>query len=158
MTDMDSGRPDDGILKRDARGRVRTSVRQREAILDEFERSGLSGPKFSQVAGVCYQTFAGWMLKRRRARGDHDLSPVKVAARRVEPGAALLRWVEAETGLSGGTGGVGAKREPDTGGGAVRVLTVRMAGGVVVELDHEAQLSLVVELARRLNVHFAKPC
>ena len=40
MTDMDSGRPDDGILKRDARGRVRTSVRQREAILDEFERSG----------------------------------------------------------------------------------------------------------------------
>jgi hypothetical protein len=76
----------------------------------------------------------------------------------VEPGPALLRWVEEETGLSEGTGGVGAKREPDTGASAVRALTERMAGGVVVELDHEAQLSLVVELAQRLNIHFAKPC
>ena len=71
MTDSDSRRRDVEFLKRDARGRVRTSVRQREAILDEFERSGLSGPKFSQVSGVCYQTFGGWMLKRSRAPGDY---------------------------------------------------------------------------------------
>ena len=50
MTNIDSRGPNHGILKKDARGRVHTSVRQREAILDEFERSGLSGPKFSQVA------------------------------------------------------------------------------------------------------------
>lgn len=80
MTDSDFGRSRNAILKKDVKGRVRTSVRQREAILDEFERSGLRGPKFSQVAGVCYQTFAGWMLKRQRACGEHDnLSPVKVS-------------------------------------------------------------------------------
>ena len=74
MTNINSGKQDNGILIRDVRGRVRTSVRQREALPDEFERSGLSGPRFSKVAGVCYQTFAAWMLRRRRARGimmDH---------------------------------------------------------------------------------------
>lgn len=157
MTDIDSGGPDGGILKRDARGRVRTSVRQREAILDEFERSGLSGPKFSQVSGVCYQTFAGWMLQRRRARGDDDLASRRGSVRRSEPGPALLRWVEAETGVSNGPGS-GSKRGPDVESGAPIVLTVRMAEGVVAEVGHEAQLSLVVELARRLNAHSAKPC
>ncbi len=115
MTDIDSGGPDHGILKRDSRARVRTSVRQREAILDEFERSGLSGPKFSQVSGVCYQTFASWMLKRRRARGDYYLSSVKIAAPGAPPGPALLHWVEAETGVSDGTGSE-SKRRPDVAG------------------------------------------
>ena len=157
MTDSDSRRRDVEFLKRDARGRVRTSVRQREAILDEFERSGLSGPKFSQVSGVCYQTFGGWMLKRSRAPGDYaDLASRGGCAWRPEPGPALLRWVEAETGGSDGPTN-GSKRRPDVAG-APMVLMVRMAEGVVVELGHEAQLSLGLELARRLNAHSAKPC
>ena len=35
------------VLKTDVLGRVKTGARQREAILDEFERSGLSGTKFA---------------------------------------------------------------------------------------------------------------
>jgi hypothetical protein len=38
----------------DARGRVRVPVERREALLDEFERSGLSGVKFAQMAGLKY--------------------------------------------------------------------------------------------------------
>jgi len=34
---------------------------QRERILDEYERSGLSGAKFAAVYGVKYQTFATWL-------------------------------------------------------------------------------------------------
>ena len=155
MTDINSVKQDRGILKRDIRGRVRTSVRQREALLNEFERSGLSGPKFSQVAGVCYQTFAAWMLKRRRARGDYDGSSVPLAARKADCGPALVRWVEAETGMPDGAGN-GPDRTPDPG--PAMALTVRMAGGVVVELSHESQLPLVVELARQLGANSAKPC
>ena len=44
------------------------SVERREALLDEFERSGLSGVKFAQLAGIKYQTFALWARKRREAR------------------------------------------------------------------------------------------
>ncbi len=55
------------ILKTDVLGRVKTGARQRERVLDEFERSGLSGMKFAAVAGINYQTFASWVQKRRSA-------------------------------------------------------------------------------------------
>jgi len=64
MTSTDDGT----ILKTDDRGRVRTPVDRREALLDEFERSGVSGMKFAQLAGIKYATFANWIQKRRRTR------------------------------------------------------------------------------------------
>ena len=44
------------ILKRDAVGRVSYSGEQREAILDEFERSGLKGAAFARMTGLQYQS------------------------------------------------------------------------------------------------------
>jgi hypothetical protein len=96
MTDSDSGKAGTKILKRDAVGRVRTSVRQREALMDAYERSGLSGPKFAKVSGVCYQTFACWMQKRRRARGDYASSAVLAPSAQAGGGRSLIRRVEAE--------------------------------------------------------------
>jgi hypothetical protein len=49
------------ILKRDATGRVQYSLEQREALLDEFERSGLKGAAFVRVVGISYPTFANWI-------------------------------------------------------------------------------------------------
>jgi hypothetical protein len=49
------------LLKSDVLGRVRTPVDRREALLDEFERSGLTGQKFAALVGVKYQTFASWI-------------------------------------------------------------------------------------------------
>ena len=46
------------VLKTDALGRVKMTAAQRERVLDEFERSGLSGAKFAKLAGIKYQTFA----------------------------------------------------------------------------------------------------
>ena len=57
------------VLKQDGRGRVRVPVPRREALLDEFEKSGTSGAKFARLAGIKYATFAGWVLKRRKLRG-----------------------------------------------------------------------------------------
>lgn len=59
-----------GIMKRDAVGRVSYTEQQREALLDEFERSGLKGAQFALAAGVKYQTFAHWLQQRRHARDD----------------------------------------------------------------------------------------
>ena len=97
MTDIDSSQRDDGILKRDVLGRVRSDVRRREALLDEFERSGLSGPKFAALAGLCYQTFAAWLHKRRRQRRDDPVRPLRAGAVRRDAGPVLMRCVEAET-------------------------------------------------------------
>ena len=57
------------ILKTDSLGRVRTSPERREAILDDFEQSGMSGVAYARRHGINYQTFATWIQKRKRARG-----------------------------------------------------------------------------------------
>ena len=49
---------DPNILKSDDVGRVQTPPERREQLLDEFERSGLSGAKFAPLVGVRYTTFA----------------------------------------------------------------------------------------------------
>ena len=56
------------ILKQDARGRVLVSAVRREALLDEFERSGSSAMRFARLAGLKYSTFANWIQARRRQR------------------------------------------------------------------------------------------
>ena len=37
------------VLKTDVRGRVRVPNNRREELLNEFEKSGLSGPKFAAL-------------------------------------------------------------------------------------------------------------
>lgn len=61
--------PDDGkIVKRDVLGRVKTSRERRSALLEEFDRSGMSGQKFAAWAGIKYTTFANWLQQRRKQR------------------------------------------------------------------------------------------
>ncbi len=68
----------------DAVGRVSYTNQQREALLDEFERSGLKGSQFALAAGVKYQTFAHWLQQRRHARGDYKALEPKTGFRLVE--------------------------------------------------------------------------
>jgi hypothetical protein len=84
------------ILKRDAVGRVSYRAEQREAILDEFERSGLKGAAFARLTGLQYQTFASWIQRRRHERGDYQMAaPALQASRRPVPGVRLMEAVMA---------------------------------------------------------------
>ena len=87
----------DQVLKVDLAGRVWTPRARREAVLDEFERSGMPAVKFAQFVGVKYQTFASWVQKRRRQRNASAPAAVPPPA---------LRWVEAAV-ASPGTAGIG---------------------------------------------------
>jgi len=64
MTTTTSG--GDLVLKTDVLGRVKTPAVRRQSLLEEFERSGLSGAKFAALAGIKYSTFASWLQKRRQ--------------------------------------------------------------------------------------------
>jgi hypothetical protein len=79
------------ILKRDATGRVHCSREQREALLDEFERSGLKGAAFVRTVGISYPTFASWIQQRRHGRGDYRHKGERAAAK----GPKEPRWIEA---------------------------------------------------------------
>src|SRR5208282_1097853 len=82
---------EDGILKKDVLGRVKTPRERREALLAEFERSGMSGQKFAAWAGIKYATFAHWRQQRRKQQGQASKSP----------GKNPVRWLEAVVAKNG---------------------------------------------------------
>jgi uncharacterized membrane protein len=63
MTVMESGSE---ILKLDEVGRLRTPPEKREAMLAEYERSGMTGAQFARSVGVRYSTLMYWLQKRRK--------------------------------------------------------------------------------------------
>ena len=62
----------EAVIKTDEAGRVRTPAARREGLLEEFDRSGLSGPKFAALAGIKYQTFATWVRKLRAGQSGEE--------------------------------------------------------------------------------------
>ena len=122
----------DEILKTDAMGRVRTPKARREALLAEFERSGVSGVKFAALVGINYQTFASWVQQWRRQRAK-DPSAAK--------GAGVLRLVEAVVVAQSDGAGAVAGRE---------VLRVELPGGAWVEIGSGGQVVLAAALLRAL--------
>jgi hypothetical protein len=134
MTSLNDG----ATLKTDTKGRVRVPVERREALLDEFEKSGLSGMKFAALVGVKYATFADWLARRRKARAQieatADLDP-----RQVEPSQSPrpVRLFEAFAEV--GRASVGA------------ALRVELPGGGVMVLESPGQLRLAAELLQMLT-------
>ncbi|OYW26230.1 MAG: hypothetical protein B7Z47_07825 [Chthoniobacter sp. 12-60-6] len=132
------------ILKRDALGRVTLTGEQREALLDEFERSGLKGKPFARLAGVNYPTFASWIQKRRHARGDYArASRGQAAAGGKLPRA--LSWMEAvlaspHPAASGPLGGTGAA-----------ALELHLPGGAHLTIATPQQAALAAQLLKALT-------
>ena len=142
MTNTTAGSEE--VFKVDARGRVQTQRARREELLDEFERSGASGQAFAKLVGIKYQTFASWVQKRRRTRGQHPAaSTVKALP---STAADALRLVEAVV-----------ERDVDQAVAADREsLCVHLPGGVRVEVRDGRQARLAAELLQALTA--ARPC
>jgi DNA-binding transcriptional regulator YiaG len=73
------------LLKVDTRGRVRVSQEQRNAILDEFERSGVSAAQFAKLVGLKYSTLAGWRQRYRRRKPPGRRPRVRLLEALVDP-------------------------------------------------------------------------
>ena len=116
------------ILKQDRKGRVRTPKAKQEAILDEYDRSGMSGPEFAQYLGIKYQTFATWVQKRRKRKEGG-----------LVVGKGVVGWLEAEVG----------GEESRTG---KSVLLVELAGGARFSVGDERGAILAATVLRHLGV------
>jgi hypothetical protein len=127
------------VLKQDDRGRVRVPARRREALLDEFERSGASGAKFARLAGIKYATFAGWVLKRRklRAKAVKTTPSLPAGADDTVGRGGPVRLFEAVV-EDGGAGG----RDPV----AARGLLIELPGGSRMLVESPVQLQMAAEL------------
>jgi len=120
---------DEAILKTDVLGRVKTPKERREQLLDEFEKSGLTGQKFAALVGIKYQTFATWAQKRRRARNAYPA--VKQPKQ--------LRWLEAVV---------------EQNSGDKRPLVLELPGEAKVQINNVKEAVLAAALLRALE----KPC
>jgi hypothetical protein len=101
-------------------------------LLDEFEKSALSGAKFARLAGIKYPTFANWVARRRRQRAAG--SQAESAPR---GGVQPLRLFEAVVeGEHCGTSRVAG----------VEGLVVELPGGSRALVGSPVQLQMVAEL------------
>jgi transposase-like protein len=137
MTSMIAG---EEVLKQDTRGRVRTPVERREALLDEFEQSGASGAQFARLAGIKYATFANWVQQRRQKRATlgtttgSSLPALNVPVTREGPVRLFEALVEE---------GRGAVR-PSTS--APRGLVIELPGGSRMIVESPVQMQMAAEL------------
>jgi len=61
------------LLNQDALGRVLITPERRDMLLEEYNRSGMSGIRFAQYVGIKYTTFAYWLKRRLRQRHREKL-------------------------------------------------------------------------------------
>lgn len=122
------------IFKVDRRGRVHVPEARREALLDEFERSGVSAAEFARLAGLRYATFANWRAKRLRRRA------LALAGSRT-----AMPLFEAVL-------------EPPVVAGSVEGLVVELPGGGRLRLSAASQVAWAAELLRLLGTTGCRPC
>jgi hypothetical protein len=132
-----------GGLRTDSRGRVWVSAERRQALLEEFDQSGLSGAAFARLAGVHYQTFMNWLAARRKraaAAAPHNGSPEPADAQNLR--RAPVAFLEASL--------------PELRSNAA--LSVELPGGARIEIHSPHQLALAAELLRIVSQPRPRPC
>lgn len=117
------------ILKVDEVGRVRTPPEKREAMLAEYERSGMTGAQFARFVGVRYSTLMYWLQKRRKqaAQGEE-----RVSSRNDHP-----RWLEARV----------EGEVPNS-----EKVVVEMGGGIRMLIGNQTQATLAGEVLRAIGL------
>ena len=118
------------ILIQDSKGRVRTPLERREALLEEYERSGMSGLAFAQHTGIKYQTFASWVQKRRRREFADQKAPGM---------SKPVQWVEAVVSDQSGSEGSSSG------------LLIELSGGAKMQIGDSRGAMLAAEVLRYLG-------
>lgn len=136
------------ILKTDVLGRVKIRPDRREAMVDAFEASGMSGQAFAIHHGIKVQTFASWIQKRRRSRGDYEDEATRSKLRMP---AKFRTQSNPSKPTSSGTLNlievcVNAERSTDS----ASPVEVVLLSGVIVRISSENQISLLKSLLRQL--------
>ena len=117
------------ILKVDEVGRIQTPPEKREAMLAEYERSGMTGAQFARFVGVRYSTLMYWLQRRRKEAGP--------AGQMATPMPDHPGWLEARV------EGEISKSEN---------IVVEIGGGVRMVVGNRAQAALAGELLRAMGL------
>ncbi|MCB1130210.1 MAG: transposase [Verrucomicrobiae bacterium] len=103
---------------------MRYTPEQKQALVEAYEASGLSCPRFAALHGVNYQTLVSWLKKRRQGATDHPV---------------LRSMVPAE--LEG----------PPPRNAAVTPMEILLPCGVRLAVHTSAQMNMAATLIRELQ-------
>jgi hypothetical protein len=117
------------ILPSDSKGRIRVSRKRREELLDEFERSGLTGAQFAKTVGLKHSTFAFWRQERQKRKPT-------LASQAPPKSATTVEWLETVIDK--------AQACPSSGS----VVMIRLPSGAAIEVAHSSQASVAAALLR----------
>ena len=73
--------------RRDGRGRKITTAERRAEAVREWRSSGMTMASFARREGIGYSTFAGWVARGSRGRGNGRPGKVRFAEVRISPPA-----------------------------------------------------------------------
>ena len=118
------------VLRVDQLGRARTPRERRKLLLEEFDRSGMSGAAFARQFGINYHTFAAWIHKRRLGKAGFKPQAISLVEAVIEP----------------------SRESSAVLGSSVRV---QLPGGASVEVADKGQAELVAILIQNLG---GRPC
>lgn len=124
------------LIKTDRLGRIQVKPEHREALLDKFEQSGVSGQQFAKQHGIKYPTFANWRQKRKRMGG---LYPEQVQD---TPSALLNSLTE-----------VVPVTQTKTKSQSLRVA---LGGSIHIEVSNEAEVTLAAKLIKELQSYVSQ--
>src|SRR5258708_39511906 len=127
------------ILSQDAQGRVLVSRERRESLLEEYDRSGMSGVKFAQYVAIKYSTLGYWLQSRGRRR-QREKSWIK-AGTDTEGARNNGAWIEAV--VENGS-------QPRVPIGALRIY---FAGGAYCQISSATEAALAAELLGGLGAN-----
>jgi hypothetical protein len=113
------------VIRSGKGGRLCFTPAQRGAMLDAFERCGVSAMSFARQHGLKYQTFISWLRKRREER-----------ERQVDDGGGFAEVV------------LGPPSDPGPGAPGLRV---ELPGGAILYVTSRAALPLAAELLNSLR-------
>jgi hypothetical protein len=134
------------LMKVDKRGYVRVPRERREALLDEFERCGVSAAQFAAHIGVKYNTFAHWRQMREQKRATGGDSVALAPAALMQPGSRSgMSWMEAVV-----ESGVESESKP--------ALRIALPGGAHLEIASAGDVKLAAELLKALETKVRVAC
>ena len=111
------------IIKSDRTGRRRYTQQYKDEVLAAYESSGMSGCAFAEHCGLKYPTFASWVSKRRRDKGQGS------------PPGSNQKFVLAEFGAPAGSEGI----------------LVELPGGASARLADAGQVALLAALIKAVG-------
>lgn len=122
------------ILKRDGRGRVRSTPQMRREAVAEYQRSGLSASAFAKMAGISKNTFWNWLnacgLTQKRTASTRRAASISRA-----PAVRFMEAVVADVDVAT----------------THSTLHLQLPGGASVMVRHSAQIELAARLLKSLT-------